>query len=69
MHILFQKDVLSNIFELKRENDTKSTNALLSEGRAAAADMHLTLKGWNRTSVASEKRLDTHLISCQRLKL
>lgn len=47
MHILFQKDVLSNIFELKRENNTKSTNALLSEGRAAAADMHLTLKGWN----------------------
>lgn len=24
MHIIFQKDVLSNIFELKRENDTKS---------------------------------------------
>lgn len=56
---------LVTFFELKRENDTRSYKKLLCESHAAAADMHLTLKGWNRTSVAAEKkRLDAHLISC-----
>lgn len=54
MHILFQKDVLSNVFWLKRENNTKSKNALLSEGRAAAADMHLTFKAWTQALLLKE---------------
>lgn len=65
MYILFQKDVLSNILELKRENDRKSEDciALWTKDCAAFAHMHLILKGWTPTSAASSKKLNAHWFS------
>lgn len=42
--------MLSNIFELKRENDRKSEDciAFRTKDCAAFAHMHLILKGWNQ---------------------